>query len=126
MVSDCCISVNSVVPFLKTISEENRLQILYLLKSGEKCVCEIEVFLQAPQNLVSKSSKMSDYSYHENPDSRYYILSIRRRFNNKSLLLILYFNSLWLSKSLAQVAQIVNNSSQMFKSLWNNLENKQQ
>jgi len=37
---------------LKAIAEENRLKILCLLKSGEKCVCEITGALDIPHNLA--------------------------------------------------------------------------
>ncbi|EKD64302.1 MAG: hypothetical protein ACD_51C00028G0028 [uncultured bacterium] len=37
----------------KAIGEPNRLKIVELLSSGEKCVCEIEAALDLPQNLVS-------------------------------------------------------------------------
>jgi ArsR family transcriptional regulator len=43
--------------FLKIIAEKNRLKILYLLQSGEKCVCEIWQYLDLPQNLVSHHLK---------------------------------------------------------------------
>jgi len=44
--------------FLKVIAEDNRLKILYLLKNGEKCVCEIWQFLNLPQNLTSHHLKV--------------------------------------------------------------------
>ena len=44
--------------FLKVIGEENRLKILYMLKDGEKCVCEIWQCLDLPQNLVSHHLKV--------------------------------------------------------------------
>ena len=47
-----------MVEFLKTISEENRLKILCLLKEDEKCVCEIWQYLKLPQNLVSHHLKV--------------------------------------------------------------------
>ena len=42
-----------MLSFLKTVSDENRLKIICLLKEGSKCVCEIVDFLNLPQNLVS-------------------------------------------------------------------------
>ncbi len=39
--------------YLKVISDKNRLAILELLKSGERCVCEIYPELRLPQNLAS-------------------------------------------------------------------------
>jgi len=38
---------------LKLLAEENRLKILYILKGGEHCVCEIIERFGLPQNLVS-------------------------------------------------------------------------
>ncbi len=52
-----CTNINLIIPFLKTISDENRLKILCYLKSGGKCVCEIVDFMQIPQNLVSHHLK---------------------------------------------------------------------
>lgn len=45
--------IKEIKNFLKIISEENRLKIVYFLKDGPKCVCEIWLFLDLPQNLVS-------------------------------------------------------------------------
>ena len=44
--------------FLKVVAEENRLKILYILKDGEKCVCEIWQYLDLPQNLTSHHLKI--------------------------------------------------------------------
>lgn len=45
--------------FLRIISEENRLKIIcFLMKNGERCVCEIQEFLDLPQNLVSHHLKV--------------------------------------------------------------------
>lgn len=46
-----------VVNFLKIINEPNRLQILCLLRHGERCVCEIWQDLDLPQNLTSHHLK---------------------------------------------------------------------
>jgi len=43
---------------LKAIADENRLQILQMLQSGEKCVCEIWKYLGLPQNLISHHLKV--------------------------------------------------------------------
>ncbi|NCO66779.1 metalloregulator ArsR/SmtB family transcription factor [Candidatus Aquicultor secundus] len=43
--------------YLKIISDVNRLQILCLLKKGERCVCNIHEPLDLPQNLVSHHLK---------------------------------------------------------------------
>jgi ArsR family transcriptional regulator, arsenate/arsenite/antimonite-responsive transcriptional repressor len=45
--------------FLKVIAEPNRLKILCILtKEGEKCVCDIWTYLNAPQNLTSHHLKV--------------------------------------------------------------------
>ena len=55
----CCqnrettIEIDKTVEFLKVVAEENRLKILCMLRSGEKCVCDIWQFLDLPQNLTS-------------------------------------------------------------------------
>jgi len=43
---------------LKAIADENRLQILQMLQSGEKCVCEIWKHLGLSQNLISHHLKV--------------------------------------------------------------------
>ena len=48
----------STVEFLKIIAEENRLKILCILRSGERCVCDIWQFLDLPQNLTSHHLKI--------------------------------------------------------------------
>lgn len=47
-----------VVHFLKIINEPNRLQILCLLRQGDRCVCDIFQQLHLPQNLVSHHLKV--------------------------------------------------------------------
>jgi len=37
---------------LKAVSEESRLRIVCILKSCEKCVCELQEAINAPHNLV--------------------------------------------------------------------------
>jgi len=44
--------------FLRAIAEENRLKILYSLKKGEQCVCNIWRYLKLPQNLTSHHLKV--------------------------------------------------------------------
>jgi len=44
--------------YLIAISEPNRLKILELLKSGEKCACKIHPKLKLPQNLSSHHLKV--------------------------------------------------------------------
>lgn len=46
------------VSFLKVIAEENRLKIMCMLRSGERCVCEIWQHLDLPQNLASHHLKV--------------------------------------------------------------------
>ena len=65
MIKNCCSVVKlprknltGVEKFLKIISEENRLQILYLLREGERCVCEIYDALGIAQNLASHHLKV--------------------------------------------------------------------
>ncbi|MFA6171105.1 MAG: metalloregulator ArsR/SmtB family transcription factor [Patescibacteria group bacterium] len=47
----------NLAKFLRLIGEENRLKIICILKDGERCVCEIEEYLDLPQNLVSAHLK---------------------------------------------------------------------
>ncbi|MBS3909952.1 MAG: winged helix-turn-helix transcriptional regulator [Actinobacteria bacterium] len=44
--------------YLKIIADTNRLQILCLLKKGERCVCNIHEPLGMPQNLASHHLKI--------------------------------------------------------------------
>ncbi len=44
--------------FLKILSDENRLKIIFILKKNEQCVCEIVNCLGLPQNLVSHHLKV--------------------------------------------------------------------
>jgi DNA-binding transcriptional ArsR family regulator len=50
--------ISSTADFLKMIADENRLRILCILQSGEKCVCDLWSALSLPQNLVSHHLKM--------------------------------------------------------------------
>ena len=50
--------LSQIIQFVKIISDENRLNILCLLKNKEKCVCEIWQYLNLPQNLVSHHLKV--------------------------------------------------------------------
>ena len=43
----------SLAVILKVVSEENRLKILWILKNGRHCVCEIISHLKLAQSLVS-------------------------------------------------------------------------
>ena len=59
---ECCNPKNEntalLADFLRVISEENRLRIICLLKTGEKCVCKIWQVLDLPQNLISHHLKV--------------------------------------------------------------------
>ncbi len=60
----CCLdkkninNLTNLAGFLKIIAEENRLKILCLLRTGDRCVCEIWQQLDLPQNLVSSHLKV--------------------------------------------------------------------
>jgi len=55
--------INDLVKILRVIAEPSRLKILCLLKTGTKCVCEIQKYLELKQNLVSHHLKiLKDYS----------------------------------------------------------------
>lgn len=72
------------VEFLKIIAEENRLKILCLLQSGERCVCEIWQFLDLPQNLTSHHLKvLKDFGL---VDDRKNGLKVYYSINKKELL----------------------------------------
>ncbi len=64
MTPKCCLNKRSfvelddTVKFLKVVADENRLKILCMLRSGEKCVCEIWKFLNLSQNLTSHHLKV--------------------------------------------------------------------
>ena len=57
MIKKPCINIKGIIPFIKSISDENRLKILCFLKEGEKCVCDIVEFMKLPQNLISHHLK---------------------------------------------------------------------
>jgi len=60
----CCQDENenkyfeNVADFLDIIGEKNRLRILCILQSGEKCACDIYEPLKLPQNLASHHLKV--------------------------------------------------------------------
>jgi len=62
MSTNCCDKNNKTIlqltNFLRVISEENRLQIICFLQSGEQCVCKVWQFLKLPQNLISHHLKI--------------------------------------------------------------------
>lgn len=60
----CCVKgstefkqLEELSTYLRIISDTNRLQILCLLKKGERCVCNIHEPLGLPQNLASHHLK---------------------------------------------------------------------
>jgi len=50
--------ISQITEFLKVINEKNRLKVLFLLKEGEKCVCDIWQELGLSQNLTSHHLKV--------------------------------------------------------------------
>lgn len=64
MKAKCCTNkkltaeYSNLAKFLRIIGDDNRLRILCLLKSGEKCVCEIYPNLDMAQNLTSSHLKI--------------------------------------------------------------------
>jgi DNA-binding transcriptional ArsR family regulator len=63
MFPECCGSdkakkTEALADFLRILSDGNRIRILCLLKSGEKCVCEVWKHLKLQQNLVSHHLKI--------------------------------------------------------------------
>lgn len=63
MTKYCCNTDSKNIPlladFMRVLSEENRLKIIcFLQNSDEKCVCEIQIFLNLPQNLTSHHLKI--------------------------------------------------------------------
>ena len=81
---NCCDnSQKELINFLKIISDENRLKILCILKSGERCVCEIWQELKLPQNLVSHHLKvLKDF---ELLDMRKEGLNVHYSLNTKNI-----------------------------------------
>ena len=77
--------------FLKVIGEENRLKILYMLKDGEKCVCEIWQCLDLPQNLVSHHLKVLKehglIQSHKEGQKIYYVIAKEKIIHHISALL---------------------------------------
>ncbi len=62
---ECCDNKNSsfrklinLSNFLELISDKNRLRIICMLSSGERCVCEIYKHLELAQNLTSYHLKI--------------------------------------------------------------------
>jgi ArsR family transcriptional regulator len=55
---DWCPDCEEKARFVSVLMEPQRIKILRLLRSGERCVCEIERSLGVPQNLVSHHLKI--------------------------------------------------------------------
>ena len=89
-----CLNIKGIIPFLKTISDENRLKILCFLKEWEKCVCDIVEFMQIPQNLVSHHlKKLKDAGI---VTSKKEGLNVRYSINHKKVNIYLdHFNNLF-------------------------------
>jgi ArsR family transcriptional regulator len=54
----CAADMVEMAELLKVVAEENRLKILCILRTGERCVCDIWQFLGIPQNLTSHHLKI--------------------------------------------------------------------
>ncbi len=54
MNKQCCTTkdLKSTADILRTVSEASRLKIICMLKTGERCVCELQEEIDAPHNLV--------------------------------------------------------------------------
>jgi len=90
--------ISQVVEFLKVIDEENRLKILWLLRKGEKCVCEIWPCLELAQNLTSHHLKiLRDFGLvTTRQEGLNVIYSINKKvIKENSKLLNKYLNLLW-------------------------------
>jgi len=89
-----CLNIKGIIPFLKTISDENRLKILCYLKNWEKCVCDIVEYMNIPQNLVSHHlKKLKD---EEILISKKQWLNVKYSVNNKKISIYLKnFNNLF-------------------------------
>ena len=96
---DCCENkkaegeLQSVVVFLKAISEENRLKILCILRKQELCVCDIWQHLDLPQNLVSHHLKVLKDSglVESRKDSTKVIYSLDAKNTDKFISLLSHF-----------------------------------
>ncbi len=82
--------LGKAVEFLKVVAEENRMKILCMLRSGEKCVCDIWQFLDIPQNLTSHHLKvLKDFGLVEDhKDGLRVYYSINKKEVNKYNLLL--------------------------------------
>ncbi len=74
---------NEMTKLLKIISDKNRLRILYLLKDGPKCVCEIWPALNLRQNLTSHHLKI--LSETDLIESNKQGLKVFYKLNNKTI-----------------------------------------
>ncbi len=51
-------TIRQQAEFLKAVSDPARIKIIYVLKDGELCVCEIMALLDMPQTMVSHHCKI--------------------------------------------------------------------
>lgn len=86
----------NLLPFLKIISDGNRLKILCLLKGGERCVCDLYENLDLAQNLVSSHLKiLKDFGLIEvrqEGKKNYYRINLKS-FKAHNLLLVNFFKN---------------------------------
>jgi ArsR family transcriptional regulator len=86
----------NLLPFLKIISDGNRLKILCLLKGGERCVCDLYENLDLAQNLVSSHLKiLKDFGLIEvrqEGKKNYYRINLKS-FKVHNLLLVNFFKN---------------------------------
>ncbi len=89
-----CINISWILPFLKIISDENRLKIICFLRKWEKSVNEITNFLEISQNLSSHHLKVLKKA--NIVSSRKEWLNIKYSINNENINQYLeYFNDLF-------------------------------
>ncbi|MFA5948091.1 MAG: metalloregulator ArsR/SmtB family transcription factor [Candidatus Gracilibacteria bacterium] len=85
--NDCCSNkkdkkiLEELAEMLKAMAEPNRLKILCLLSSGEKCVCKINEALCLKQNLTSHHLKvLKDYKLIDcEKDGQWKIYSLNKK-----------------------------------------------
>lgn len=52
------VQVKDLAQMIRVLADENRLQIIACLSSGEKCVCQLTDVVDIPQNLMSHHLKV--------------------------------------------------------------------
>jgi len=82
--------------FFKIIGEDKRLKIICLLKTGERCVCEIYENLELSQNLVSSHLRvLKDFNlikFRQEKQKNYYSIN-KKTFKKYNLLSNKFFQS---------------------------------